>query len=126
MTTAALARNRYLRDSVSTASPQRLVVMLYDGLVQDLQLAQQGVAQGDIGLVHTRLVRAQAIVTELQTSLDLDAWDGAKDLDRLYTYVLELLVDANVRKDAAPLVQAMDVVEPLRDAWHQALAATGS
>jgi flagellar protein FliS len=126
MTTAALARNRYLKDSVSTASPQRLVVMLYDGLVHDLQLAQQGVATGDVALVHTRLIRAQAIVTELQSSLDLNAWAGAADLSRLYTYVLELLVDANVRKDAAPLVLAMGVVEPLRDAWRQALAATTS
>ena len=126
MTTAALARNRYLKDSVSTASPQRLVVMLYDGLVHDLQLAQQGVATGDVVLVHTRLIRAQAIVTELQGSLDLNAWAGAADLSRLYTYVLELLVDANVRKDAAPLVLAMDVVEPLRDAWRQALAANTS
>lgn len=124
MTTAALARNRYLKDSVGTASPQRLVVMLYDGLVHDLQLAQQGVASGDVTLVHTRLIRAQAIVTELQSSLNLDAWSGAADLSRLYTYVLELLVDANVRKDAAPLVLAMEVVEPLREAWRQALAAT--
>ena len=126
MTTAALARNRYLKDSVSTASPQRLVVMLYDGLVHDLELAQQGIASGDVGLVHTRLIRAQAIVTVLQSSLDLDAWAGAADLSRLYTYVLDLLVDANVRKDAAPLVLAMDVVEPLRDAWRQALAANTS
>jgi flagellar protein FliS len=124
MTTAALARNRYLGDSVSTASPQRLVVMLYDGLVQDLQLAQQGLARGDLGLVHARLVRAQAIVTELQSSLDLDAWDGAPGLDRLYTYVLELLVDANVRKDAEPITQALTVIEPLQDAWRQALGAT--
>jgi flagellar protein FliS len=124
MTTAALARNRYLGDSVSTASPQRLVVMLYDGLVQDLQLAQQGIARADIGLVHTRLVRAQAIVNELQSSLNLDAWDGARGLHQLYSYVLELLVDANVRKDAAPLAQALAVVEPLQDAWRQALGAT--
>src|SRR6478672_7686441 len=107
MTTAALARNRYLGDSVSTASPQRLVVMLYDGLVQDLQLAQQGIATGDVVLVHNRLVRAQAIVTELQSSLNLDAWDGARGLDKLYTYVLELLVAANVRKDAEPVNQAL-------------------
>lgn len=126
MTTAALARNRYLRDSVDTASPQRLVVMLYDGLVQDLQLAQQGIARRDVALVHTRLVRAQAIVSELQTSLDLDTWDGARGLHQLYTYLLGLLVDANVRKDAAPLVQALEVVEPLRDAWRQALATTSS
>ena len=124
MTTAALARNRYLKDSVSTASPQRLVVMLYDGLVHDLQLAQQGVATGDVALVHTRLIRAQAIVTELQGSLDVSAWAGAADLSRLYTYVLELLVDANVRKDAEPVAQALAVVEPLQDAWRQALGAT--
>jgi flagellar protein FliS len=124
MTTAALARNRYLGDSVSTASPQRLVVMLYDGLVQDLQLAQQGIARGDVVLVHTRLVRAQAIVTELQSSLNLNAWEGAAALDKLYTYVLELLVDANVRKDAEPVAQALAVVEPLQDAWRQALGTT--
>ncbi len=124
MTTAALARNRYLGDSVSTASPQRLVVMLYDGLVQDLQLAQQGIARGDIVLVHTRLVRAQAIVEELQSSLNLDAWEGARGLHQLYTYVLELLVDANVRKDAEPLGQALAVVEPLQDAWRQALGGS--
>jgi len=124
MTTAALARNRYLGDSVSTASPQRLVVMLYDGLVQDLQLAQQGIARGDVALVHTRLVRAQAIVTELQSSLNLEGWDGARGLDKLYTYLLELLVDANVRKDAEPVDQALAVVTPLQDAWRQALGAT--
>jgi flagellar secretion chaperone FliS len=124
MTTAALARNRYLGDSVSTASPQRLVVMLYDGLVQDLQLAREGIARGDVVLVHTRLVRAQAIVTELQTSLNLDAWDGARGLYQLYSYVLELLVDANIRKDAEPLTQALAVVTPLQDAWRQALGAT--
>ena len=124
MTTAALARNRYLGDSVSTASPQRLVVMLYDGLVQDLQLAQQGIARGDVALVHARLVRAQAIVTELQSSLDLNAWEGARGLDKLYTYVLELLVDANVRKDVEPVNQALAVVTPLQEAWRQALGAT--
>jgi flagellar secretion chaperone FliS len=124
MTTAALARNRYLGDSVSTASPQRLVVMLYDGLVQDLQLAQQGIARGDVSLVHARLVRAQAIVNELQSSLDLDAWDGARGLDELYTYVRELLIDANVRKDVEPITNALAVVEPLQDAWRQALGAT--
>ncbi len=121
MTTAALARNRYLGDSVSTASPQRLVVMLYDGLVQDLQLAQQGIARGDVALVHARLVRAQAIVTELQSSLDLNAWEGARGLHQLYSYVLNLLVEANVRKDAAPLTQVLAVIEPLQDAWRQAL-----
>jgi len=124
MTTAALARNRYLGDSVSTASPQRLVVMLYDGLVQDLQLAEQGIARGDVALVHTRLVRAQAIVTELQSSLNLDAWDGARGLDKLYTYVLELLVDANVRKHVDPVNEALAVVTPLQEAWRQALGAT--
>ena len=119
-----VARNRYLGDSVNTASPQRLVVMLYDGLVQDLQLAQQGLARGDLALVHARLVRAQAIVVELQTSLDLDAWDGARSLHDLYTYVRELLVDANVRKAAEPITDALAVVEPLQDAWRQALGAT--
>lgn len=126
MTTAALARNRYLRDSVVTASPARLVVMLYDALVRDLQLAQEALGNRDALVAHERLVNAQAIVTELQGSLDLTAWDGAAGLDALYTYVLEQLVAANVAKDAEPVTAALDVIRPLRDAWAEAAAATGS
>jgi flagellar protein FliS len=126
MTTAALARNRYLRDSVVTASPARLVVMLYDALVRDLTVAVEALQQQDRVTAHERLVKAQAIVTELHDSLDVSVWDGAAGLAALYSFVLEQLVAANVAKDPAPVTAALDVVVPLRDAWAEAAAATGS
>ena len=126
MNTAALARNRYLNDSVVTASPARLVVMLYDALVRDLGIAHEALTQHDAVHAHERLVKAQAIVTELHDSLDLSVWDGAAGLAALYTYVLEQLVAANVAKDPGPVAAALDVVRPLREAWAGAAAATGS
>ena len=120
---AAALRARYVTDSVSTASPQRLVAMLYDALVRDLLLAENALSERRLVLAHERLVHAQAIVTELRGSLDLEVWDGAQGLAALYDWVTEQLVDANVRKDAAPLAGVHQVVEPLRDAWHQ--VATG-
>ena len=125
MNTAALARNRYLNDSVVTASPARLVVMLYDALVRDLGIAQEALTQRDAVRAHERLVKAQAIVTELHDSLDLSVWDGAAGLAALYTYVLEQLVAANVAKDPAPVEAALDVVRPLRDQFTAMETALG-
>ncbi|HVM19831.1 MAG TPA: flagellar export chaperone FliS [Egibacteraceae bacterium] len=118
------ARNRYIRDAVSTVSPARLLTMLYDALVSDLELAEKAITERDLQAAHDRLVRAQEIVLELQSSLDLNAWDGAAGLMSLYQYMHRELVTANVRKDVKAVVAVRKTAEPLRDAWHQAAAAT--
>ena len=57
---------------------------------------------------------------ELSSSLDVSRWEGGEGLQRLYTWLLERLVAANVAKDAAMVAECREVVEPLRDAWHEA------
>lgn len=120
MTTAAALRNHYVRESASTASPARLVTMLYDRLVKDLTLAETALGRRDLGAANDQLVHAQQIVTELRTSLDLTAWDGADGLAALYDWLLRQLVRANVAKDVTLLGPCRRVVEPLREAWHTA------
>lgn len=120
MTTAAALRSRYAREAASTASPARLVTMLFDRLVRDLMLAEAALQVRDVPTTHNELVHAQAIVAELRASLDLEAWDGARGLAALYDWLFNELVDANVTKDAAKVVACREVVEPLRDAWHEA------
>jgi flagellar protein FliS len=120
---AASLRARYLGDSVATASPQQVLVMLYDRLTLDLERAQVGVAEGDRPRVNEELQHAQAIVIELLSSLQVDAWEGGPRLAALYNWLLSELVQANLKMDANRIASCRQVVEPLRDAWRQAAAS---
>ncbi len=122
----ARAATRYGDDAVSTASPQRLLVLLYDRLSLDLQRAHQAQLAGQRETAHLNLTHAQDIVAELLSSLDTLAWDGAKDLSRLYTWLIGELTRANVRMDATLTAGCQEVVEPLREAWTTAAATTGT
>ena len=113
-------RSRYLDDTVATASPAKLLTMLYDRLVLDLQRAETEQRAGNRAAGGSHLVHAQDIVTELASTLDVSAWDGAKQLLSVYTFLLTELVGANVAGDADRTAACRDLVEPLRDAWHQA------
>ncbi|NTW41025.1 MAG: flagellar export chaperone FliS [Cellulomonadaceae bacterium] len=115
-------RSRYLDDTVSTASPAKLLTMLYDRLVVDLTLGEVEQRAGDRPAAGKHLLHAQDIVGELASSLDVSAWDGAKQLMSVYTYLLTELVGANVAGDADRTAACRALVEPLRDAWHEAAA----
>lgn len=121
MTSQAL-RARYAGEAVATASPARLLTMLYDRLVRDLTLAEDAIIGGKAAIAHNELVHAQAIVEELRSSLDIDAWEGGPGLAMLYDFLVAELIAANVAKDASKVVACRELVEPLRDAWHQAAA----
>jgi flagellar protein FliS len=124
MTTPAPAmRARYLADSITTASPAKLLMMLYDRLVLDLARGEQALLDGNRPEANTQLLHAQDILTELHMSLDLDAWEGAAGLGQLYAFAVTELVNANVRGDAGPVTACRSLIEPLRDAWREAAMA---
>jgi flagellar protein FliS len=123
MTTAVQLRSRYARDAVQTASPVRLVTMLYDRLARDLDDAELSISVSDHQGSHDALRHAQDIVAELSFSLNVDLWEGGVGLQRLYTWLLEQLVTANLTKDASLLPAAREMVESLREAWHEAANA---
>ena len=123
--TTSAARARYTSDSISTASPARLLVLLYDRLVRDLVTAERATRAREFGTSSSELVHAQAIVLELRTSLDLDVWDGAAGLSALYTYLYSELIAANVGRDADRIAACRSLVEPLRDAWRTAALQAG-
>ena len=126
---ASMIRNRYVGTSVDTASPARLVTMLYDRLVRDLTTAETALSGSDIESASNALIHAQEIVWELAAGLDPTKWSGGPALAALYQFMLAELLDANVKKDAAKVATVRELVEPLRDAWHQAAelaAGTGA
>lgn len=125
----AAARNAYASDGRTTASPERLVVLLYQRLVRDLHEAEAAIGRREVETSHGLLVHAQEIIEALDLALDRDAWDGAEGLSSLYTHLHDRLVVANVRKDATIVAECREMVEPLSDAWRDAwgsLAAGGS
>ncbi|MFI7541294.1 flagellar export chaperone FliS [Actinoplanes sp. NPDC049599] len=127
MTTPSPAmRARYITDSVSTASPVKLLLMLFDRLVLDLNRGEQALLAGDRAEANTHLKHAQDIVTELHVSLNLDVWDGAAGLAALYAFVETELVNANVHGDAAKVKAVLGLMEPLRDTWREAALAVAA
>ena len=117
----------YVTDSIGTAGPAQLVLALYDGALGAIERARTilvlGVRDAHSGIeaVHTQLVKAQRIVTELRVTLDHErGGDIARNLDALYEFCLRTLVDANLAKDSTKLTPASDVLRSLRDTWAQA------
>ena len=121
--TASHLRDRYLQDSITTASPAKLLLMLYDRLVLDLMKGEEALRGDDREQAHERITHAQEIVLELRTSLDVEAWSGAPALANLYGWMLTELIGANIAKDADRVAACRALVEPLRDAWREAAAA---
>jgi flagellar protein FliS len=121
--TAPNLRDRYLQDSINTATPGRLLVMLYDRLVMDLVQGEEGLRTGDREQANERITHAQEIILELRATLDVDAWAGAAGLAGLYGFLVTELIQANIQRDADKVATCRGLVEPLRDAWREAAAA---
>jgi flagellar protein FliS len=117
---AAALRARYVRDSVATAPPARLLVMLYDRLALDLERAEEALARKDRVDANTQLQHAQDIVLELLGSLRVDLWEGGPRLASLYSWLIRELIDANVKQDRAKVAACRRVVQPLHEAWQGA------
>jgi flagellar secretion chaperone FliS len=127
MSFTSMSTARYVQDSITTASPGRLLVMLYDRLALDLARAGDAIEAGDRSSAHTLLLHAQDIVSELASSLDHSAgWAGSKGLAALYTWLGTELVNVNIFGDLTRLRGCQAVIEPLRESWHQALDATSA
>ena len=113
-------RSQYTNDAILSASPVRLLTMLYDRLLLDLDRASLAHAEQNWSVASSNLLHAQAIVAELTTSLKVELWDGGEGLLALYNYCRNLLVLGNVRRDGASIRESIELLTPLRDAWHEA------
>jgi flagellar protein FliS len=116
----------YQNAAVTTASPMRLVVMLYERLVRDMRTAETALGGGDAVTANDQLKHAQEIILELRASLDTTRWEAGEHLARLYDFLHDELVSANTSKDPGRVASCRALVEPLLDAWQTATAATAT
>jgi len=108
----------YKTTQVQSRTPLELVVMLYDGAIRFVGTARDAVERRDIPARRDALSKAMAIVSELQSTLNMDAGgDIAVNLDHLYDYVNERLITAAMKNSVEPLDEARKVLDTLRDGW---------
>ncbi len=119
------ARAAYMDASVATASPARLLVMLYERLVLDITRARDSQRSGAVQEAHLQLMHAQDIVLELHASLKVDAtWEGGAGLASLYDYLHRQLIRANISKDVSITDSCLTLATDLCSVWREAAMAS--
>jgi flagellar secretion chaperone FliS len=114
----------YRSNSVMTASPGQLVVMLYDGMARFLKQAEMAAEEDSWAHATDRLTRADAILDELLVTLDLEAGgELAQRLQAIYVFCKRLLIECRIEREIEPLRHAARLLGELRGAWAEAAAA---
>jgi flagellar protein FliS len=114
----------YKQQSILTATPGQLVVMLYDGCLRFLHQSAHAMREGKIAEAGTRLARAEAIIDELLTTLDLEEGGViASRLQGIYVFCLRHLMQARLERDAEMIDKVSELLSELRDSWVQVSAA---
>ena len=116
----AYSPSAYRQSAVLTASPEQLVVMLYDGARRFLGQATVAMRAGDVETSHVKLRRAEAIITHLLETLDLDQGDIAGRLGSIYLFCNRHLNEARLQRDPQKIEQVNSLLGELRSAWSTA------
>lgn len=110
--------HEYQKGAVNGASPLQLVIMLYDGALRFMEAGKHALASGDLPKQNQNLQKAQKIVMELMSCLDMQqGGEIAKNLLGLYSYILSELVAANVEDKPEPIDRSMKILSQLRESW---------
>ena len=118
--------NPYLQQMVETATPVQLIGLLFRRGSELMDDAEAALNARDLERANDALVKAQKIVAELISSLDMEkGGEIAVNLHRLYTFVWERLLHANLRKAVEPLLEAKTVWKELQSLWEQVEAKSG-
>jgi flagellar secretion chaperone FliS len=112
--------SQYSTDAILSAPPARLLTMLYDRLLLDLNRAQFAQENASWSVASENLLHAQAIVAELASTLKTDAWDGADNLLGIYDYTMQAMIGANIHRDVERTKECIVLLEPMRQGWHDA------
>lgn len=107
-------------NSIMTASPQELTLMLYDGAVKFGNQAKTAISNGEVEKSHQLIMRVQAIIEEFQMTLDM-SFEVSEGMALMYEYILRRLVEANSTKDIEILNEALGFIRDMRNTWKEAM-----
>lgn len=112
----------YQTQSVKTASPGELTLMLYEGCLKFIKSAESAMAEGDHERRNDNLTQAQKIIHELMVTLDKNA-EVSEGMMKMYDYIHRRLIEANIKNDHAALSEAEGYVSEFRDTWKEIIRA---
>ena len=113
----------YKQQSILTAPPGRLVVMLYDGALRFLFQASAALRDGQRAVADEKQRRAEAIVDHLLETLDMSAGKVAENLEGIYVFCKRLLTEARLERDADKVDKVRELLGELRESWAQIAGA---
>jgi len=114
------ALNTYQKTAVETADPLQLIILCYDTAIRDLKEAREMHEKHDMDGAYRKIRHAQDIVTELLVGLDYErGGDIAKNLNRLYNFILRRLMGINSREDTAIYGHLIKILSELKSAWDE-------
>ena len=112
--------SNYVNIAITTASQEKMTLMLYDGALKFTNQAILAVDENNLLKLNETIRRALAIIRELQLTLD-SRHDISNDMNSLYNYIIQCLLTGNTDKDRSALEEARDLLKEFRDTWKEAM-----
>ncbi|MCE5220772.1 MAG: flagellar export chaperone FliS [Clostridium sp.] len=112
--------NVYKNNSVNHASKEQMLLMLVEGAVKFCKIGRQAIVDKDIKRANDALVRTQDIFSELMISLDTSVGEWAVQLFRVYAFIKEKLIEANMTKSLEIIDEILPLIEDINETWKEA------
>ncbi|MCD8552980.1 flagellar export chaperone FliS [Seleniivibrio sp.] len=109
----------YIKQEVEGATKGKLVLLLYDGAIKFMRIAVKAIDDKNIQDSHNNIMKAQNIIYELMSTLNMDAGDISKNLLRLYDFMVWQLIEANREKSKDKVESVIKLMSNLREAWRE-------
>ena len=112
------AAQLYQKNSVQTASPSKIILMLYDGAIKFCHMAQVAIDEKNIEKANLNIQKAQKIIVQLRVSLDTK-YPVSQEFDKVYDYIYRRLVEGNMKKDVEIIKDTLTHIHTMRDTWKE-------
>ncbi len=110
----------YARNKIMTASPAELTLMLYEGAIKFCNIAIVAIEEKNVEKAHNNITKVENIISEFLSTLD-HKYEVARDFENVYNYIMDRLVEANLKKDKEILEEVLSHLRTMRDTWKEVM-----
>ncbi len=110
----------YARNKIMTASPAELTLMLYEGAIKFCNIAIVAIEEKNVEKAHNNITKVENIISEFLSTLD-HKYEVARDFENVYNYLMDRLVEANLKKDKEILEEVLSHLRTMRDTWKEVM-----
>ncbi len=111
---------QYKNNKVMSASAPELTLMLYDGAIKFLNIADYALEKSDLQKAHNNIIKTEKIIEYLRNTLDMK-YPVAQDFENMYSYIYRRLIEANMSKDRDIIIELNQHMHAIRDNWIEVM-----